>query len=251
MTCVKCGKEFPVSVVIDGKRRNLQNRKYCLECSPHNKHNTKKIHDTNKIENLSEKKCPKCNQVKSISNFYKTKDKIQSYCKSCHNSFCIERWKNKKIECVKAKGGVCSRCGYANNYAALDFHHLRDKDPDWNLRRFSAERLKKELEKCILLCSNCHAEIHNPQCNTTTMRPKSIKETIKIFTICENCGKEFIGNKYCSKPCADQARRKVKIRPSLIELKNLLEKESYCAVARRYAVSDKAVRKWAIHYGLT
>jgi hypothetical protein len=47
--------------------------------------------------------------------------------------------------------------------AALDFHHKNpnEKDPNWRLmRNWTFERIKDELEKCLLVCRNCHAEIH-------------------------------------------------------------------------------------------
>ena len=44
MICSKCGKKFNIHQNINGESRNLCNRKYCLECSPFNAHNTKKIH---------------------------------------------------------------------------------------------------------------------------------------------------------------------------------------------------------------
>jgi 5-methylcytosine-specific restriction endonuclease McrA len=64
-------------------------------------------------------------------------------------------------------GGCCSICGYKKNYSALQFHHLNPEDKVFNLdgRKLSNtnwESIKKEWEKCQLLCSNCHAEIHNP-----------------------------------------------------------------------------------------
>jgi hypothetical protein len=42
--CVKCDNEFPFIVTVEGKKRNLKSRKYCLDCSPWGQHNTKKIH---------------------------------------------------------------------------------------------------------------------------------------------------------------------------------------------------------------
>ena len=41
-TCLKCGLDFPIIQKIEGKKRNLSNRKFCLQCSPFGKHNTKK-----------------------------------------------------------------------------------------------------------------------------------------------------------------------------------------------------------------
>ena len=63
------------------------------------------------------------------------------------------------------KGGKCHTCGYDKNYASLDFHHVGEKS--FAVNTATAEKNKKsimaELEKCILLCRNCHGELHYPQ----------------------------------------------------------------------------------------
>ena len=56
----------------------------------------------------------------------------------------------------------CEECGESRFYC-LDFHHLRDKEKEVATGvtiGWSIERLKKEIEKCRLLCKNCHAEVH-------------------------------------------------------------------------------------------
>ena len=63
---------------------------------------------------------------------------------------------------VEYLGGKCQRCGYDKCIAALSFHH---KDPQLKEYNFgdstmSIETYKKELDKCILLCANCHMEEH-------------------------------------------------------------------------------------------
>lgn len=76
-----------------------------------------------------------------------------------------------KYAAVQAKGGCCQRCGYSKNLAALQFHHPdRDaKHENWSqlfARVVHSSKhmpvLAAELEKCELLCANCHAEDHNP-----------------------------------------------------------------------------------------
>ena len=72
----------------------------------------------------------------------------------------------RKIHFVNLFGGKCMRCGYNTNVAALCFHHTRDKKFTIDIRTCSnnsMETLMEEVQKCELLCSNCHAEHHNPQ----------------------------------------------------------------------------------------
>jgi hypothetical protein len=73
----------------------------------------------------------------------------------------------RKLELVETAGGCCSICGYRKNLAALAFHHTISVDKDFKLdmRSLSNRRLENvltELDKCILVCHNCHAELHNP-----------------------------------------------------------------------------------------
>lgn len=68
---------------------------------------------------------------------------------------------------VQVLGGSCSKCGYKKNLAALEFHHIDPLVKEFKLdsRRISntsEENIQKELRKCILLCANCHRELHNP-----------------------------------------------------------------------------------------
>lgn len=69
----------------------------------------------------------------------------------------------KKIRAVEYKGGCCERCGYDKYYGALQFHHRNPntKDAAWSeLRKRTWTAIKKEIDKCDLLCANCHAEVH-------------------------------------------------------------------------------------------
>lgn len=81
-------------------------------------------------------------------------------CKS--NYYVAQRRKELKRLAVEYKGGKCQRCGYNKCISALVFHHRDGKDfgigKDGHTR--SWERIQKELDKCDLLCANCHAETH-------------------------------------------------------------------------------------------
>lgn len=65
---------------------------------------------------------------------------------------------------IAYKGGRCERCGYNKCNRALEFHHMDPSIKEFgistNINR-NIDELKAEVDKCILLCSNCHAEVHD------------------------------------------------------------------------------------------
>ena len=65
---------------------------------------------------------------------------------------------------VAAKGYKCEICGYDRCAEALEFHHLNESDKDFGLSERgharSWKRVEKEFKKCVLLCANCHREVH-------------------------------------------------------------------------------------------
>lgn len=135
-TCTKCGEFFKNLVVVDGKERNLQRRKFCLECSPFRSHNTRDLNKERPIR-LS----------KSVA-------------------YVRERRHDIKSKAIEYRGGKCVICGYDRCNRALEFHHL---DPNTKLMNLSSsrisssawEKVKSEIDKCILVCSNCHKEIES------------------------------------------------------------------------------------------
>ena len=74
-----------------------------------------------------------------------------------------DRRKRLKEEAVKIAGGKCSACGYNKCLSALEFHHHqsnKEGNVSTLLKNESRQKLLKEAEKCILLCANCHRELH-------------------------------------------------------------------------------------------
>ena len=74
----------------------------------------------------------------------------------------LKRYRVKK-EMVEYKGGKCEICSYNKSLRALQFHHKDPNEKDFNIgtKTNMCEKIKKELDKCMLLCSNCHSEIHD------------------------------------------------------------------------------------------
>ncbi len=75
-----------------------------------------------------------------------------------------KRRKKIKTMAIAYKGNKCTFCGYDKCAGALEFHHLDPKGKDFGLGQNgltrSWEKTKNELNKCVLVCSNCHKEIH-------------------------------------------------------------------------------------------
>jgi len=94
------------------------------------------------------------------SNFYGDR---KSSCKSCHNKKTHANQKSNKQWAVDYKGGKCEECGYDKSLNALQFHHKVYTEKDVNYSTMSSwgkDKMTVELDKCQLLCANCHAEKH-------------------------------------------------------------------------------------------
>lgn len=85
-------------------------------------------------------------------------------CKKCSVEAVSKRRKELKQKAIVLKGGSCQKCGYNKCVDALQFHHRNPSEKEFSISAnrhvISWEKLKIELEKCDLLCANCHAEEH-------------------------------------------------------------------------------------------
>ena len=159
---INCNETIPSTIKIDGQRRNLCSRKYCLLCSPFGEHNTTKLEHQKSTET---KQCPDCKQNKSNDEFYQRRNGtgLSSYCKTCTNNQTINRQRKLKIDAIEYLGSKCADCKTKGHPAIFDFHHLDPFQKDFTIghcKLYSLERIKPELDKCILLCSNCHRLRH-------------------------------------------------------------------------------------------
>ena len=75
-----------------------------------------------------------------------------------------KRRRKLKSMAVELKGGKCQICGYNKYLGALSFHHLDESGKSFDLSTKgltrSWARIKEEVNKCVLVCENCHREIH-------------------------------------------------------------------------------------------
>ena len=119
-----------------------------------------------KIDEEGKRYCPHCQTYKDINEFYsRRKTNCSGHCKECVRIQTVKRGRQLKLECVAYKGGKCQSCSYNKCQAALDFHHRNPEQKDFAIcRRYGSrkinDRMRKELDKCDILCANCHREKH-------------------------------------------------------------------------------------------
>lgn len=127
----------------------------CGKCR--NNRKNPNISDINKI-----KICPICSKE------FSTNINNRIYCYECSpiNDSSKYRKRAVKHQLILYKGGKCEKCGYNKCEGALQFHHIDMSQKEFQLsdsditKNISLNDLKKEVDKCMLLCANCHAELH-------------------------------------------------------------------------------------------
>lgn len=150
-----------------------------------------------------------------------------------------KRRKALKLNALHYKGNKCQICSYSRLADALEFHHIEPEHKDFGISQKghtrSWEKIKKELDKCILVCAICHRECHAGLHDISTIPMLSIElpEVVKI------------------KKRKSIKAEKISInRPDKNILKKLLWDMPTTHIAEKYNVSDKAVQKWARKFGL-
>lgn len=173
------------------------------------------------------------------------------------NSEKVKRWRKRcKARIIEAMGGSCVVCKYVKCQSSLSLHHLDPSKKDFGMGAIRANpknwiSLVEELRKCVLVCSNCHGEIHEgisfvpndaAQFNEAFADYKSLEKSEDILTPCPMCGKlkaDYLKN--CSVYCA--AISKYRVDWNSIDLFSLLKEKSIVSIAEELGCSDSAVHK--------
>lgn len=123
------------------------------------------------------RQCVKCgliaNNELELENFVPRKEQKygrRNICFKCHqedsNKHSKNRFRKNKKKAIKYKGSKCVMCNIKAGEvhdAVFDFHHLDPSQKELNIGKIMHHRwdkIREELDKCILLCSNCHRIIH-------------------------------------------------------------------------------------------
>src|SRR5438552_1999738 len=176
--CQKCGAIFPRQLRVGDRRLDLRGRKHCLDCRPHRALRGPRKAVLRPAKQLT---CELCGTI------FAAKQVIAGKLRSLYRRrFCLE-WANchrlrhareaaqdvarvvelrreLKMRAVALFGGACRGCGCSYAPAAFDFHHLDAGAKGYGISSDgiyrSWEETLQELRKCVMLCANCHAEVH-------------------------------------------------------------------------------------------
>lgn len=206
---------------------------------------------------MKTKICNTCNIDKKEDDFYiyktKSKPRIHEKCKECVKVNASIRNAIYKELCVKYKGGKCEICGYDKYIGALDFHH---RDP--SLKKFNIalksklqylnSEITEELDKCQILCANCHRETHNvhdieQSKNTFAEYQKqkhersNLRRHKKITCSCGN-----IKNKN-SKQCL-KCKNKKALERNIDEVISKVKETNWTQAGKFFGVSGAALRQF-------
>lgn len=116
---------------------------------------------------METKICSKCKRELPITHYHKNgfnnegKQKYRGYCKDCANNLEKQRYLDKK-NFVNSQKTKCEKCG-EDRFYTLDFHHKDKQEKEFTIGQFkkgSFEIIQSEINKCVILCSNCHREFH-------------------------------------------------------------------------------------------
>ena len=109
---------------------------------------------------METKICSQCGKELPLDAFPwrdKSKGTRRANCKECHSNYMKKQYAFKKMKCAK--------CGESRGYV-LDFHHIDPTQKENTIARMTSNKsnlndIQKEVDKCIVLCANCHREFHH------------------------------------------------------------------------------------------
>lgn len=172
--------------------------------------------------------------------------------------------RRRKLNLIKVCGNQCNICGYDKNVSALEFHHIDPKQKEYSVAaQGTCHDLSKDLDevkKCILVCANCHREIHSGDYSIEYLFSHKIFDEDIAQLLLKERDETLYGKKHFCKKCGQQItsdaktglcptcsafeRRVVKQRPNREELKDLIRSHNFTELGRMYGVTDNAIRKW-------
>ena len=230
------------------------------------------------MEKVINKVCPR----HGLTEFFYSESEHKYRCKECRKEAVLEQRRRNKIVLVEYKGGKCEICGYDKCIDVLEFHHVDPSTKSFTIGNGdirSLSKLKEEADKCIMVCSNCHKEIHAKIRHEKELeRLSKIEENSKLFSetsekhiyniptekdlvkireyIEQGCNSTKIANtmnfalttfkRFLKKNNIVNPNNGLKLSDYTVEqLKtDLKELDNFSAIGRKYGFTYTALKKW-------
>ncbi len=142
------------------------------------------------LRSEGKQRCRKCLQVKLLAEFDRSakangREGHNRWCKQCKSTYQTARIQERRAYWIPLAGGCCQHCGYNRYSVSLDFHHVSGDDKEWSPGRLMISRpresveVRAELDKCSLLCCNCHQAIHRGELVLEFVKRDTLGWTVK------------------------------------------------------------------------
>ena len=172
-----------------------------------------------------------------------------------NNKSAVQRWREAtKERIVKAMGGRCVCCGYLRCTRALALHHLIPGEKEFALSKLTSspkswDRIVKELRKCIMVCHNCHSEIHEGSLAIPDIVSSFNEEFVvyqvpkgEVLDTCPICqGPKPIHYLTCSRECA--RKKQMIVDWDQYDLLEMAKSMNISQIASTIGLSHPAVKK--------
>lgn len=211
-TCLNCNSIFDSYAVVDGIKRTLHKRKYCLVCSPFGQKNTRTLESTPEKRKLPDfKTCTVCNKNLSIENFYVKKNRINlpyPYCKECTSTKAMKSHKITSYDICDCGNKKTKKSAKCKSCSEQEFVKLTRLEAEYNKEgnkaskfcriREHARNIAKINGLSELPCNKCGYSKHVEICHIKSISDfndnsliSEINDINNIIQLCPNCHWEF------------------------------------------------------------
>lgn len=161
------------------------------------------------------------------------------------SSTAVLNWRKRtKKKIIDAMGGGCQICGYNRCHEALELHHLNPEEKEFGFGSIRSspkklEVIKEEIKKCILLCANCHREVH---ANITSI-PENYAKYDETHLVSEIELKRKMKQQLCAVKKPVDKRKIFLTDEQLYDMLHTQFNGNKSALARSLKVSETTIRK--------
>lgn len=175
----------------------------------------------------------------------------------------LSKWRERTIAAINhIMGTKCVICGYDKSYYSLAYHHIDPTTKEFNISEvrsysYAWDKIEAELRKCVVVCTNCHGEIHHGLIEAPTVSSFNEEKARELYKPCKQCGKLIYHafQVFCNKTCSGkyihtqidirQIQKAAKSIWNNVDVVELLLRHNgnFWQASKEIGISDNGVRK--------